>query len=70
MQENKIPGLMLPMEGSMKVREVFKGMYVIEDDPYTNRYSFFESPRPQVPPSVADVETIATAPVEIGRASD
>jgi hypothetical protein len=41
--KKKTPGVLLPGERPLRSREVVEGLYVVEDNPYTDRYDFFES---------------------------
>jgi hypothetical protein len=43
--QDKIPGLMLPEDHPLRMRRVVDGLYVVDEDPYTDRYSYFESSR-------------------------
>ncbi|MDX2035350.1 MAG: hypothetical protein SFX72_01765 [Isosphaeraceae bacterium] len=40
---DKIPGVLLPAEGSLRTEMVAPGLYVVVDSPYTDRFDFFES---------------------------
>jgi hypothetical protein len=43
--KKSVSGVLLPVDGPLRMRTVVEGLYVAEDDPYTDRYDYFESSR-------------------------
>jgi hypothetical protein len=43
--KKKIAGVLLPADKPLRMKSVIEGLYVAEDDPYTDRYGYFESSR-------------------------
>ena len=43
--KKKISGVLLPADKPLRMKSVIEGLYVAEDDPYTDRYDYFESSR-------------------------
>lgn len=54
----KIPGLLLPADEPLRGEEVAPGLFVAVDNPYTDRYDYFETsnlfqPKPASAPAEA-----------------
>lgn len=55
-QKKKTPGVLLPGERPLRSREVIEGLYVVEENPYTDRYDYFESAQLYDPEQIESLE--------------